>query len=222
MMCVDCVAGLSAGLPIVSRAFDYRMKVWKIRSSVIRILAEFLQLAAALSPSGYFYPLVALARIMAAAAATSGSRVNGAIPNAMMRASSAESKEIELIHINVAAQNQRKLISVPTGVLSVAFLYSLVSSGWHPSLESQLLAFVTIQVLNLCAEFGMYQNMPALHEEQAQETVKNPSHSFGSGDPLLDTQGTIGYRSYPRDRNSTALQRVFFFLAFWLLVVSYW
>ncbi|CAE7728023.1 RUS3, partial [Symbiodinium pilosum] len=177
MTTIDCVMGLLLGLPAVTQSLDYSRKAWYVYSGILGRVSEFVQLAAVLAPSGWFFLTIALARSLAAFSGTSGSRVGGAIPPAMMRKECADRKEIELIHVNVANGNQDKLVSLPSGIISVAFLYYLVFSGWHPSLQWQLVAYCALQVLSFCSLFGCFRNLPPLPGE-------------GLDQPLVDRKGS--------------------------------
>ena len=100
MTTVDCVVGLLAGLPIMARLFNYSEKRWFLISGTLQRLAEFIQLAAILTPGVYFYVLIVMARSLQAFAATAGSRINGSIAPALMKKECAERREIELIHVS--------------------------------------------------------------------------------------------------------------------------
>lgn len=171
MTTIDCVMGLLLGLPAVTQSLDYSKKRWFIYSGVLGRCSEFVQLAAALAPSRCFFPIIVLARSLAAFSGTSGSRVGGAIPPAFMRKEKADRKEIELIHVNVANGNQDKLVSVPSGVLSISFLYYLVFSGWHPSLSWQIAVYCALQALSFCSLCGCFRNLPPLPGEALQEPL---------------------------------------------------
>ncbi|CAE6952852.1 Ttn [Symbiodinium sp. KB8] len=171
MTTIDCVMGLLLGLPAVTQSLDYSKKRWFIYSGVLGRCSEFVQLAAALAPSRWFFPIIVLARSLAAFSGTSGSRVGGAIPPAFMRKEKADRKEIELIHVNVANGNQDKLVSVPSGVLSISFLYYLVFSGWHPSLSWQIAVYCALQALSFCSLCGCFRNLPPLPGEALQEPL---------------------------------------------------
>lgn len=171
MTTIDCVMGLLLGLPAVTQSLDYSKKRWYIYSGVLGRCSEFVQLAAALAPSRWFFPIIVLARSLAAFSGTSGSRVGGAIPPALMKKESADRKQIELIHVNVANGNQDKLVSVPSGILSITFLYYLVFSGWHPSLSWQIAAYCALQALSFCSLCGCFRNLPPLPGKALQEPL---------------------------------------------------
>lgn len=172
MTTVDCVVGLLAGLPIISQSFNYSDPKWYYVAGTIARLAEFVQLAAVIAGSHYFYPLIVAARSLSAFAGTAGSRVNGAIPPALMRRDAAERKEIELIHVNVTGGNQEKATSLPSGVFSVAFLYYMVFTDWQPKLSEQVMMFCLLQVLSFTSMYGCYRNLPPLPGSQPEALLK--------------------------------------------------
>lgn len=172
MTTVDCVVGLLAGLPIISQSFNYSDPKWYYVAGSIARLAEFVQLAAVISGSHYFYPLIVVARSLSAFAGTAGSRVGGAVPPALMRKAAAEQKEIELIHVNVSGGNQEKATSLPSGAFSVAFLYYMVFTEWQPKLSEQVMMFCLLQVLSFVSMYGCYRNLPPLPGSQPEPLLK--------------------------------------------------
>eukprot|EP00931_Biecheleriopsis_adriatica_P063274 TRINITY_DN3827_c0_g2_i1.p1 TRINITY_DN3827_c0_g2~~TRINITY_DN3827_c0_g2_i1.p1 ORF type:complete len:541 (-),score=97.37 TRINITY_DN3827_c0_g2_i1:43-1665(-) len=174
MMSVDCFVGLLTGLPFVTQGLDYSKTIWYLRAGALGRIAEMLQLAAALVPRRWFFLLIVVARTAAAFAGTSGSRVGGAIPNSLMRKECVDRKEIELIHINVAGSNQDRIVSFPSGMISIAFLYYLVFTSWKPSLEAKLLCYVALQGISFLSLLGCYQNLPPLPGDQSCSATASP------------------------------------------------
>jgi len=174
MSSVDSVVGLLAGLPVVTQGLDYSRKVWFLRAAVIDKIADILQLSASLAGPGLFFPLIVASRFCYAFASTSSSRVNGALPNALMRKESAERKEIELIHVNVTTTNQDRLVRFPSGILSIAFLYYITFTGWQPCLEAQLSCYFALQLLSFCCQLGRYNSLPPLTGQSVADDMKRP------------------------------------------------
>merc|ERR1740120_176365 len=109
-----------------------------------------------------FFPLIVASRLCYSFASTSSSRVNGAVPIALMRKESAKREEIELIHITVTGGNQDRLARFPSGILSITFLYYTVFTGWQPRLEAQLCVYFALQLVAFCCKLGLYHNLPPL------------------------------------------------------------
>ncbi|CAK9072978.1 unnamed protein product [Durusdinium trenchii] len=55
-----------------------------------------------------------------------------------------------------------KAISLPSGMLSIAFLYYMVFSQWQPNLTLQVLTFCFLQAISFMSLYGCYMNMPLL------------------------------------------------------------
>ena len=53
-----CVFPCQTGLPIISQSFNYSDPKWYMVAGTIARLAEFVQLAATIAGSHYFYPLI--------------------------------------------------------------------------------------------------------------------------------------------------------------------
>eukprot|EP00928_Gymnodinium_smaydae_P013897 TRINITY_DN15041_c0_g2_i1.p1 TRINITY_DN15041_c0_g2~~TRINITY_DN15041_c0_g2_i1.p1 ORF type:complete len:576 (-),score=62.18 TRINITY_DN15041_c0_g2_i1:34-1668(-) len=183
MSCVDCVIGLLVGLPCVARALDFSDTRWFLRGCLLGKVAEVLQLFASLSPGPAFFPLIALARTLAAAAGTSSSRVNGAIPNALMIKEHVERGSIALINVNVAAGNQAKLASFPSGLLSICFLYYVVFTGAKIGMGANLMCYAALQVVSLISVCGQYRNLPPLPGDVKETSL---------ADALVQRQVSLG------------------------------
>merc|ERR1712150_68816 len=107
---------------------------------------------------------------------------------AMMKREFVERKEIELIHMNVANSNQDKLASIPTGAICLAFLCSIVWTGWTPSLTGQLASYAGLQTLSFACVVGRYRNLPPLPQSPpTAETLAGPA----GAQPLLESQRSI-------------------------------
>jgi len=198
MMSVECIIGLAAGLPILTQCLDYGKRVWFLRSAFIGKIAELLMIVSAFCPGIWFYVMVVLAKSLSAFAGTSGSRIGGAVAPAMMRRSSAERGEIELIHISVSGTNQDRLLALPMGVLSTGILFAITNAGVQPSFGSQLACYLALQVVALVSIYGRYRNLPPVPCDDDLATQRDPAKA-----PLLTAEGAGGPNVVASDNVST-------------------
>jgi len=156
---VACVSALVSGLPRADKACHYSRPVWKLRAALLGQVASMMQLGAAAFYSArpqVFFPLLALSQAIGAFASTSASRVNGAIPNALIL----DKDKVKLIDVKIADANQQLVVQMASGVLCIGFLMLHIERV--PSLGALLVTFAALQVVTIASAIGVYLHMPAI------------------------------------------------------------
>jgi len=160
MQTVACVVALLSGLPQVGKTLQYVHPAWKIRAALIGLVARSVQLGAAfLARDGHsttFYALIALAQALAAFASTAGARINGTIPNSLIR----DREKVKLVDVKICDTNQTLVVQMASGVLCIVYLYHLVWHSMVPDTCSLITAFAALQLLSFASALGVYRAMP--------------------------------------------------------------
>lgn len=165
---VACVTALVSGLPLADKACNYSRPVWKLRAAMLGQVASVMQLVAAAFYAArpkVFFPLLALSQVIGAFASTSASRVNGAIPNALIL----DKEKVKLIDVKVSDANQQLVVQMASGVLCIGFL--MLHTERAPRIGALLFTFAALQVVTIVSAVGVYLHMPAIETGVTGERV---------------------------------------------------
>ena len=172
MQTVACVVALLSGFARVGKALRYVSPTWKLHAALIGLVARSVQLGAAfLAQEGHsiaFYALTALAQALAAFASTAGARVNGTIPNNLIR----DREKVKLVDVKICDTNQALVVQMVSGLLCVVYLYHLVGRGVVPDTPSLIAVFAALQLFSFASALGVYRAMPLPDSDRRDYTER--------------------------------------------------
>lgn len=163
MMSVDCVAGLISGVPSMAEKFYEDPKAWRFRGTLFgQVAGETLNLAAAMLPSQYFFPVIVVSSSLRAFGGLARKVVDATIAKNWSR-----SPMVELVHVNVAARNQSLLAQLSTAVFSLAYVSRVARLGETPSTTTLVSLYTLLQCVKLAGAWGCAHFVP----EEAEPDV---------------------------------------------------